>query len=314
MAQVFETTEPDVASEIFREAYSTMRMQVRGPRPLFSVASTPVGAARLDRTVFQMGLEGAADPFSDVYILGVRSGVVEYSINGSEEAYGPGEMCFPVPLGVPWATRLEDVDSELVVLKQSLLDGAAGVEPGRAPLRLLSNRPHSASAAAQLWRTSDAVRAIVAAQPETEAHPLVMAAAARLLAASVLTAFPNTAERDATSTDRLDAHPDTLRRAITFLEANPDLDITVSDIAHAAHVSVRAIQVAFRRHLDTTPMTYLRRVRLDAARAELLAAIPGQGVTVTAVAYRWGWGRPSRFAADFRAAYGQHPHALLPPR
>src|SRR3954454_15610174 len=74
MTQVFETTDPDVASEIFREAYSTMRMQVHGPRPLFSVASTPVGAARLDRTIFRMGLEGAADPFSDIYILGVRSG------------------------------------------------------------------------------------------------------------------------------------------------------------------------------------------------------------------------------------------------
>src|SRR3954470_22866540 len=145
-----------------------MRMQVRGSRPLLSVASTPVGAARLDRTIFRMGLEGAADPFSDVYILGVRSGVVEYSLRGSEDAYGPGEMCFPVPLGVPWVTRLENVDSELVVLKQSLLDEAAGLEPEGAPVRLLSNRPHSAAAAAQLWRTSEAARAIVAAQPEAE--------------------------------------------------------------------------------------------------------------------------------------------------
>jgi transcriptional regulator GlxA family with amidase domain len=101
---------------------------------------------------------------------------------------------------------------------------------------------------------------------------------------------------------------------MTFIEANPDLDITVADIARAAHVSVRAIQVAFRRHLHTTPMAYLRRVRLDAARAELLNATPDQGLTVTAVASRWGWARPSRFAADFRAAYGQHPYTLLPPR
>src|ERR1700712_548323 len=124
MAQAFETTDPDVAGEIFREAYSTMRMRIRGPRPLFSVASTPVGSARLDRTIFRMALEGAADPFSDVHILGVRSGAVEYAINGTEDRYGPGEMCFPVPVGVPWSTRLENVDSELVVVKQSLLDEA----------------------------------------------------------------------------------------------------------------------------------------------------------------------------------------------
>src|SRR4051812_27440580 len=190
MTQVLETTDPDVASEIFRAAYSTMRMQVQAPRPLFSVASTQVGAARLDRTIFRMALEGAADPFTDIYILGVRSGVVEYSIDGSQETYGPGEMCFPVPLGVPWATRLENVDSELVVLKQSLLDEAAATEPGRAPVRLLSNRPRSATAAAQLWKATHAVRAIAAAQPESGPYPLVTTAAARLLAACVLTAFP----------------------------------------------------------------------------------------------------------------------------
>src|ERR1700712_5679683 len=182
MAQVFETTDPDVASEIFRAAYSTMRMRVQGPRPLFSVASTPVGDARLDRTKFRMALDGAADPFTDIYILGVRSGVVEYSINGSEETYGPGEMSFPGPLGVPWGTRLETVASELIVLKQSLLEEAAAVEPGRAPVQLLSNRPHSAAAAAQLWRTTHAVRAIAVAEPEGEPYPLVMTAAARLLA------------------------------------------------------------------------------------------------------------------------------------
>jgi AraC-like DNA-binding protein len=219
-----------------------------------------------------------------------------------------------VPLGVPWVTRLENVDSELVVLKQWQIDEAAATEPGRAPVRLLSNRPYSAAAAEQLWRTANAVRVVAAAEPEAEPYPLVMAAAARLLAASVLTAFPSTAQREPTFTDRLDAHPATLRRAIAFIEANPDLDITVADIAHAAHVSVRAVQVAFRRHLGTTPMTHLRRVRLDAARTELLNATSGDGLTVTAVASRWGWARPSRFAADFRAAYGQHPYTLLPPR
>src|SRR3954470_11217771 len=174
MAQVLETTDPDVASEMFREAYSRMRMRVQGPRPLFSVASTPVGAARLDRTIFRMALEGAADPFSDIYILGVRSGVVAYSIDGSEESYGPGELCFPVPLGVPWVTRLENVDSELVVLKQSQLDDAAATEPGRAPVRLRPTSPPPAAAAAQLGRTTHAVRAIAAAQPDAEPYPLVM--------------------------------------------------------------------------------------------------------------------------------------------
>ena len=61
---------------------------------------------------------------------------------------------------------------------------------------------------------------------------------------------------------------------MTFIEENAHADITVADIAAAASVTVRAIQLAFRRHLDTTPLEYLRRVRLGHAHRDLLAADP----------------------------------------
>ncbi|WBB73957.1 hypothetical protein O7602_30675 [Micromonospora sp. WMMD1128] len=32
---------------------------------------------------------------------------------------------------------------------------------------------------------------------------------------------------------------------------------------------MRALQLAFRRHLDTTPSAYLRRIRVDVPREEL---------------------------------------------
>ncbi|MGH2876654.1 MAG: helix-turn-helix transcriptional regulator, partial [Solirubrobacteraceae bacterium] len=141
--------------------------------------------------------------------------------------------------------------------------------------------------------------------------PLVIGGADRLLAAVALSTFPNTAAREPERVDPREALPDTARRAIAFIESNPDLDIGLADIARAAHVTPRALQLAFRRHLDTTPMTYLRRVRLDQAHLELLNAIPGDGLTVTEVAMRWGFANPSRFAQHYAAQYGEPPsHAL----
>ena len=58
-------------------------------------------------------------------------------------------------------------------------------------------------------------------------------AAAGLLAASVLTAFPHTAVLEPTIEDRHDAHPATVRRAVAFIETHPDLDLSVVDIARA---------------------------------------------------------------------------------
>jgi transcriptional regulator GlxA family with amidase domain len=101
-----------------------------------------------------------------------------------------------------------------------------------------------------------------------------------------------------------------VRRAISFIEAHPDQDISVADIAAAACVTTRAVQLAFRRHLNTTPTGYLRRIRLDYAHRELLAADPERD-TVTAVAYRWGFPSASRFAVHYRAAYGVLPSHTL---
>ena len=60
LTQVLETSDPDVASEIFRQQYGQMRMRMpsRGGQPLFRVASTQVGRARLDHTTIWMALEG----------------------------------------------------------------------------------------------------------------------------------------------------------------------------------------------------------------------------------------------------------------
>lgn len=143
--------------------------------------------------------------------------------------------------------------------------------------------------------------------------PLLLDAVARQLAAAALVTFPNDVliGAEPSRTAGHDAHPDTLRRAVAFIEANPDADLTVTDIARSAHVSVRAIQVAFRRHLDTTPLGYLRRARLDQVHTTLLDAAPGDGTTVADVAARWGFYSPGRFAEQYRAAYGELPSATL---
>ncbi|MBV9792911.1 MAG: helix-turn-helix transcriptional regulator [Actinobacteria bacterium] len=311
MPQIFEATDPDVASEIFRQQYTAMRMRVQGSQPLLRLASTPVGRARLDRATFLMELDGYADPLETVGVLYVRTGTVRCSCDGVETTYGPGDTGFPVPLGRRWATHLHDVDSELVMLDPALLAETAGTEPeAGAPVRLLSNRPRSEPAAAQLWRTAEAVRTLTTSQADGEPYPLLVSSAARLLAASVLAAFPSTAFPEPTIEDRHDAHRAALRRAISFIDENATADITINDIAAAAFVTPRAVQLAFRRHLGITPMEYLRRVRLEHAHRDLLAADPAHE-TVTTIAYRWGFASPGRFSAYYRAAYGIPPSRTL---
>jgi AraC-like DNA-binding protein len=103
----------------------------------------------------------------------------------------------------------------------------------------------------------------------------------------------------------------TVRRAIAYLEENLSWQITLQDIARALDLSVRSVQEAFRDDLDTTPMNYLRDRRLDRARAELADALPSDGVTVTDVAERWGFGHLGNFAAMYRKRFGESPSETL---
>lgn len=106
------------------------------------------------------------------------------------------------------------------------------------------------------------------------------------------------------------AHPAPVRRAVELLEEQPGHGHTVAGLAAAVGSSVRALQAGFRRHVGVPPMTYLRQVRLRRAHADLVRADPG-GTRVAEIACRWGFCHLGRFAAGYRAAYGESPSETL---
>lgn len=106
------------------------------------------------------------------------------------------------------------------------------------------------------------------------------------------------------------AAPRAVRKAISLIEHHAAEPLSVEDIAEAVGVGVRALQTGFRRFADTTPMSYLRDVRLRQVHAELLAAEPGS-VSVTEVAARWQFLHAGRFAVQYRERFGEKPSATL---
>lgn len=93
--------------------------------------------------------------------------------------------------------------------------------------------------------------------------------------------------------------------AVDFMRAHLHQPRTMADIAAAAGISVRSLQVAFRHFYDTTPMAYLRQLRLEEVHAELSSA--ENRLPVGEVALKWGFIHMGRFAAHYRAAYGVYP-------
>ncbi|WP_369829366.1 AraC family transcriptional regulator [Mycobacterium sp. 1165196.3] len=116
--------------------------------------------------------------------------------------------------------------------------------------------------------------------------------------------------RDALAGDPRLVAPRAIRTAVDIIEAEAHLPLTLSLIAARCHVSARSLQLGFRRHLEISPMAYLRQVRLRRAHQNLLESDPST-VTVASVAYRWGFTNLGRFAAAHSARYGEPPVKTL---
>lgn len=312
MPTVLETTDLDLAHHVLCNAYGKLDLSdVRG-KVHVRLSRDSLGRAEIHRNAFTMRFDVSGTHPGVVAIGRIVSGAVSFRTGRLERQHGAlGDVFLSSQPDQPYHVTLDAADLELAFLHPELLAQVAAAAPGRSarPLQFVGHLPISPAAAAVWNNAYDFVRDNVVNMLFDDAA-LMQSSAARLLAAAALSVFPNNSAQEPTVEDRHDAHPATLRRAVRFIDENAQRDICATDIAVASHVTIRTLQLAFRRHLDTTPMAYLRRVRLEHAHQELLQADPAT-VTVGAVAARWGIIGHSRFTYLYRSAYGVTPSSTL---
>ncbi|GAA4853106.1 hypothetical protein GCM10023201_53130 [Actinomycetospora corticicola] len=308
---VFDSDQLSVTEEFLSTHYAPMRIGAgTGERARARITRRAAGGVSVDRLELGFAMDYDGEPLGRICLCDITAGSVdEHRPDGARyaESYGTGQVFSFAPPDRPYRGRINHARYSISMFDPALLGQVAAPADDRHPVRLLDHHQITATAGMRLRRVIDHLYEVL----DGDDAPLVVATASQYLAATVLHTFPNTALSEPTPTDRHDAHPDTVRRAVAFIEADPAREITLVEIAAAAHVTPRALQYAFARHLQTTPLAYLRRVRLDAAHHDLLDADPRAGDTVTAVAARWGFAHPGRFATAYRDAYGRSPSRTL---
>jgi AraC-like DNA-binding protein len=103
--------------------------------------------------------------------------------------------------------------------------------------------------------------------------------------------------------------PRHVRAAEEFIRANAAEPLTLAGIAGAAGVGIRTLTAGFQSFRQTSPMAYLREVRLSLARQDLLDG--ASTATVADIALRWGFGNFGRFAAEYCRRFGEYPSDTL---
>jgi AraC-like DNA-binding protein len=307
----FTTRDPDEAFDFLIRASASYRPQMDRTNESFllRLTRTSGGSFWIDtlRNTARMRYDVA--PLGYLLIYRVVSGRYEREsermargavgvIADPRNAYGASETDLSMQLvGVPLPTLAQV--------------GARDPEDDGGSVRFTGLQPVSARAVLQ-WEAAVAYAGAVLNNPDAAASPLLLGTTARTLAAAALTAFPNTTwDDDAAAREHTRPAPSAVRLAVAYIEAHAGEDISLLDIARAASITPRALQYAFRRNLGTTPLGYVRRVRLDRAHTDLLNADPLRGDTVASIAMRWGFLHQGNFAAAYRDAYGTTPRQSL---
>lgn len=104
--------------------------------------------------------------------------------------------------------------------------------------------------------------------------------------------------------------PAFVKRIERYIEEHADEPITIVDLAEHAGVSSRSIFNGFRRFRNTSPMLFLKEVRLRRVNEELKRLTPSE-TTVTAIAYKWGFTHLGHFTTDYKRRFGESPSQTL---
>src|SRR5581483_9054110 len=96
---------------------------------------------------------------------------------------------------------------------------------------------------------------------------------------------------------------------MSWLRGHLSEPVQLETLAQVSGVRPRTLEAHFRTFLGTTPLGWVRRMRLARARQELLNA--DSRTTVTDVALGTGFSQLGRFAGEYRKQFGEPPSATM---
>ena len=310
----FSTGEEAETEEFIRQMYvgNRTRFLAVSDDARFSATVADADGIAADHIRTTVDYCAATEPFGYFSFLAVYRGRMSIRHGRDETVVPAGETTF-YPLGIPLDIGVFDAGAQILRLPPARVAAVAEETAGISPsdLRFDAITPVSVAMGRHWSALIELASTMLLDENSPAASPLLAEELTRTAAITALHTFPNTALTVAYQPGPGWVTPAVVRRAAAFMQSHAGQPLTVDQIAATAGISTRALRAAFRRHYDITPTGYLRRIRLERADLELRAAHPDSGLTVAAVAHRWGWPGPRQFTAAYQRRFGVRPSHTL---
>ena len=257
-------------------------------------------------------LTESLEPLKSLIIAVTNNGIITDHYLGAEEKYYPGEALVMSPGQFANLTRSAGIYGlGVAVLKQklnSVLTQDYGVSVSKDILfqrRVDLTRGLGKSLANFVF--------YICSEADDESSALCLGMTRNriehLLVTTILECIPHSYSEDMQSAGS-QFRPVHVKRAVDYIMENLQGPITLTDLATVSKVSARSLQLGFNETYGTSPMRFVRDVRLKRARDELING-RAAGVTVAEVAERWQFQHHSQFSRLYQKRFGELPSKTL---
>lgn len=305
------------ARELVGRALSPHQLHVRSGARDFEARHNQIRLDQMAINVLSYGAEVEIDPGErgDFYLMQLPlQGRARLRCNGQEAWVDPDVMSVLHPrtqTRMLWsgdcAMILLQVPSQVLQERAALADQ----HDASAPRFSFTRSRHDPEVAAWWQTVGDVTRNLHQHGAQWLRHPAAFAAIGDFLLAGLDLLRPEAGRARLVLEAPLQADR-RLRRAVEYIHAHASERLTLTAIASAACASPRALEAAFRRRYDDSPLAYARGVRLDRVHDSLKqAAAQGGTASVTELALQQGFIHMGRFAHYYRMRFGCPPSTTL---
>jgi AraC-like DNA-binding protein len=313
---VYRTTNPDVAHREAGRLFARHRLRVVRRRSSFDAQANvaDLGGVSVNYVTWGSDVEVDRGPNSGyvglLFPIGgsllIRQGHQEF---GAEHPRGDGVLLGPEPLTMRWGSESQILS--LAVSPSQLARGAARLFGKGTRVPSFHTTSITGNAARLLLSQARLVADIFDTGNASERLSNAVVANLRQAIVNTLLLSVRHYQPDALLAPRPRRHtPRPVAAALELIAVEEGADLTLADLASGSGVGVRALQLAFRRELGTTPAQYLRMARLQRAKVELEAASQS-AMRVVDIANKWGFFHAGRFSRLYRDRFGEYPSATL---
>ncbi|AJG21275.1 AraC family transcriptional regulator [Cupriavidus basilensis] len=307
---VFASTDQAQTRAAVGTVFKPHKLTIGGTTLAARMHHAPLGAVSFNRLAYGAEVQIEPGPLDDFLLVQMPLAGHAQIHCGQQQILSDRDMASVLtpsdPVRMRWS---HDSDQLIVRVERGALERVCAAHLGhrsQAPLRFELGMGWRRLAA--WYQLMHYLADLLALAPDAARHPLTACQLEQLVIGTLLTVQPHSLAEAMRARGKPLA-PRHVKQVEEYIHAHAQAPLTPALLAEIAGVSLRGLYAGFREHRGISPMAYLRAVRLERVRHDLLN--DPEIDSVTAAALRWGFCHLGRFSVEYRKSFGEPPGQTL---